>query len=239
MSWSQYTLYLFRGVETHPARLQGTLRLETVPACSFHKRTKRFFITLPTTMAAIINIQHAQTTSNQGLLTTLCSFWVRIVTICFVFVTSKAMKLKRGLPIMQRIHWQFAKTTAWQGLLNITLTPVATPQALMMDATGQCPDRCTLNRNLALTRQWNLLIKKRYSQCQHVPFTERGKRGKRGAASDVLMEKNLLGLLCDLATIFTVSPNKLCSLNSAHWNPTQKTPPLQLNKGAPFNFCIF
>lgn len=129
-------------------------------------------------MATIINIQHAHITSNQGLLTTSSHFWVRIVTICFVFVTSKAMKLKRGLPMRQGIHWQFVKTTAWQGLLNITFTPVAIPQALTMDATGQCPDRCTRNRNLALTDfgQWNLLIKKRYSQCQHVPFSERGKR---------------------------------------------------------------
>lgn len=62
---------------------------------------------------------------------------------------------------------------------------------------------------------------------------QRGGRGR--AVTDILMEKNLFGLLCDRATIFTVPPNKLCSLNSAHWKPTQKTPALELNKTAPFN----
>lgn len=188
------------------------------------------------TMAVIINIQHAHITSNQGLLTTPPHFWVRIVTICFVFVTSKVMKLKKGAAHKAKDSLTICEDNSMTGPAQHHLHPCCSAQASAVDATGQCPDRCTLNRNLALTGQWNLLIKKRYSPCQHIPFSE---RGKREGASDVLMEKNLGGLLCDRAPIFTVSPNKPCSLNSAHWEQTQKPPALQLNKGAPFNFFIF
>lgn len=187
---------------------------------------------LPTTMAVIINILHAHITSNQGLLTTPPHFWDKIVTIWFVSVTSKVMKLKKGTAHKAKDSLTICEDNSMTGPAQHHLHPCCKAQALAMDATGQCPDRCTLNRNLALTGQWNCWSKRDIPHVNTSLF-QRGGRGR--AASHVLMEKNLGGLLCDRAPIFTVSPNKLCSLNSAHWDPTQKTPVPQLNKGAPFN----
>lgn len=64
-----------------------------------------------------------------------------------------------------------------------------------------------------------------------MPFSERGKR--EGCSRDI-NGKELIWFAMYRATIFTVSPNKLCSLK-----PNSKNPALQLNKSAPFNFCIF
>lgn len=89
-----------------------------------------------------------------------------------------------------------------------------------MDATGQCPDRCILNRTLALTWQWNLPIKKKGIPNVNTSLCQRGGGGRAG--SDVLREKNLLGLLCNIATTFVVSLNKYCFLNSTHCNSKAK-----------------